>query len=69
MKFSQSGSRGKLLITFDQRGTIRFHKLRGLRTMQTYEYEEKAKDGGDIDYVFTSLIETTRIELKHESFR
>jgi hypothetical protein len=33
VKFTQSGSRGKLLITFDQQKTpaIRFHKVRGLK--------------------------------------
>ena len=33
VKFTQSGSRGKLLITFDQKGIIRFHKLRGLKVL------------------------------------
>ena len=31
IRFLQSGSRGKMLVTFDQRGTIRFHKLRGIK--------------------------------------
>ena len=31
VRFLQSGSRGKMLVTFDQRGTIRFHKLRGIK--------------------------------------
>ena len=35
VKFTQSGSRGKLLITFDQQKnpTIRFHKVRGLKQL------------------------------------
>ena len=63
IKFTQSGSRGKLLITFDQRGIIRFHKIRGLKALQNYDFSE---DWQRLDYVFTNHVETTRIELKHE---
>lgn len=40
VKFTQSGSRGKLLISFDQRGIIRFHKVRGLKTLQNFDFAE-----------------------------
>ncbi len=40
VKFTQSGSRGKLLITFDQRGIIRFHKIRGLKALQGFDFAE-----------------------------
>ena len=63
VKFTQSGSRGKLLITFDQRGIIRFHKIRGLKALQGFDFVEQWRR---LDYVFTNHIETTRIELKHE---
>ena len=63
VKFTQSGSRGKLLITFDQRGIIRFHKVRGLKTLQGYDFSEEWQR---LDYIFTNNVETTRIELKHE---
>ena len=63
IKFTQSGSRGKLLITFDQRGIIRFHKIRGLKVLQGYDF---AEDWQRLDYAFTNHVETTRIELKHE---
>ena len=35
VKYTQSGSRGKLLITFDQQATptIRFHKVKGLKQL------------------------------------
>ena len=62
MKYSQSGTRGKLLITFDQRNLIRFHKLRGLKVLQNFDFEENKR----LDYIFTNHVETTRIELKHE---
>ena len=48
VKFTQSGSRGKLLITFDQAMTVRFHKIRGLKTMQGFNFA--AFRGTDIDY-------------------
>lgn len=64
VKFTQSGSRGKLLITFDQNYTVRFHKIRGLKTMQAFDFA--SYKGTDIDYQLTSQIETTRIELKQE---
>lgn len=48
VKFTQSGSRGKLLITFDQNHTVRFHKIRGLKTMQAFDFS--AYRGTDIDY-------------------
>ena len=41
IKFTQSGSRGKLLITFDQRGIIRFHKIRGLKVLQGFDFLEE----------------------------
>ena len=63
VKFTQSGSRGKLLITFDQRGLIRFHKIRGLKILQQHDFSEPDQN---LDYIFTNQIETTRIELKHE---
>lgn len=63
VKFTQSGSRGKLLISFDQRGIIRFHKIRGLKTLQAHDFADPDQN---LDYVFTNQIETTRIELKHE---
>ena len=52
-----------MLITFDQRGIIRFHKIRGLKALQTFDF---AEEWHRIDYIFTNHIETTRIELKHE---
>lgn len=63
VKFSQSGSRGKLLITIDQRGNIRFHKIKGLKLIQQFDFVSKWEN---IDYQFTDQIETTRIELKYE---
>ena len=66
VKFSQSGSRGKLLITFDQNQTVRFHKIRGLKTMQGFDFA--GLKGPDLDYQLTSQIETTRIELKQDLF-
>ena len=63
VKFTQSGSRGKLLNTFDQRGLIRFHKIRGLKILQQHDFTEPDQN---LDYIFTNQIETTRIELKHE---
>ena len=63
IKFTQSGSRGKLLITFDQRGIIRFHKIRGLKVLQGFDFLEEWQR---LDYAFTNHVETTRIELKHE---
>ena len=62
VRFLQSGSRGKMLITFDQRGTIRFHKLRGVRVFQEYEFDGKTQE--TLDYEFSNLVDTTRIELK-----
>ena len=63
IKFTQSGSRGKLLITFDQRGIIRFHKIRGLKALQGFDFAEQWQR---LDYVFTNHVEPARIELKHE---
>jgi len=51
------------LITFDQRGIIRFHKIRGLKALQGFDFAEQWQR---LDYVFTNHVETTRIELKHE---
>ena len=61
VKYTQSGSRGKLLVTFDQQATptIRFHKVRGLKQLQQFDFNSTE----DLDYKFTDLIETTRIEL------
>jgi len=64
VKFSQSGSRGKLLITFDQRGIIRFHKIRGFKALLSYDFRV---EWHRLDYIFTNHVETTRIELKHEN--
>ena len=62
VRFLQSGSRGKMLISFDQRGTIRFHKMRGIKVFSDYEFEGKTQD--QLDYEFSNLVDTTRIELK-----
>jgi len=48
VKFTQSGSRGKLLITFDQNLVVRFHKMRGLKTLQAFDFA--SYKGTDIDY-------------------
>ena len=53
-----------MLITFDQQGLIRFHKLRGIKVLQRYDF---AEDWENLDYVFTNSVETTRIELKIDS--
>ena len=63
VKFSQSGSRGKLLITLDQRGNLRFHKIKGLKLIQQFDFVTRWEN---LDYQFTDQIETTRIELKYE---
>lgn len=62
IKFTQSGSKGKLMITFDQsRGpVIRFHKIKGLRELQKFDFSTNEP----LDYKFSDIIETTRIELK-----
>jgi hypothetical protein len=51
-----------MLISFDQRGTIRFHKLRGIKVFSDFEFEGKTQD--KLDYEFSNLVDTTRIELK-----
>ena len=61
MRFTQSGSRGKMMITFDQSGIIRFHKIRGIKVLQQYDFIEEWES---LDYVFTNSIDTTRIELR-----
>jgi len=50
------------LITFDQQKTptIRFHKVKGLKQLQQFDFSQS----DDLDYKFTDLIETTRIELQ-----
>jgi len=52
------------LITFDQQKTpaIRFHKVRGLKQLQLFDFSSTE----DLDYKFTDLIETTRIELQSQ---
>lgn len=62
VQYAQSGTRGKLLITFDKaRGPIvRFHKIRGLKTIQQFDF---ATEQG-IDYKFSEMVETTRIDLR-----
>lgn len=61
VRFTQSGSRGKLLITFDQKGCVRFHKMRGIKVLQRYDFIEEWEN---LDYVFTNSVETTRIDLE-----
>ena len=38
LRFTQSGARGKLLITLDHKGTIRFHKIRGLKSFLELDF-------------------------------
>ena len=66
IQLTQSGSKGKLLVTFDRaRGpVIRFHKIKGIKNMQQFDFSK-----ADIDYTFADLVETTRIELKSEPNR
>ena len=51
IRFNQSGQRGKLLITFDQRGIIRFHKIRGFKYITSHDFGE---DWHNLDYIFTN---------------
>ena len=64
IQLTQAGSRGKLLITFDrERGpVIRFHKVKSLKQIQQHDFGS----GNPLDYLFSDLMETTRIELKQE---
>lgn len=61
IKYSQSGSNGKLLVTFDSSSppVIRFHKIRGLRPLLTFDFNTEE----NLDYKWSDLIETSRIEL------
>jgi hypothetical protein len=64
VQYTQSGSRGKLLISFayeDNQAApvIRFHKIKNIKLLQAYDFSIDES----IDYKFTDLIETTRIEL------
>ena len=43
VRFSQSGSHGKLLITFDQHGNIRFHKISGIKNLQKFDFAVAAQ--------------------------
>ena len=65
VQFTQSGSKGKLLITFARdpsksRPTLRFHKIRNVKQLQSFDFNTDA----NLDYKFSDLVETTRIELK-----
>lgn len=64
VQFTQSGSKGKLLISFDKvRGPIvRFHKVKGIKTIQNFDFNTDK----NIDYKFSELVETTRIDLRSE---
>ena len=63
VQYTQSGSRGKLLVSFDKdRSIIRFHKLKSIKTLQAFDFSTESS----VDYKFTDLIETTRIELTNE---
>jgi hypothetical protein len=64
VQYTQSGSRGKLLITFawsleSSAPAIRFHKVKNLKTVQNFDF----RTVDNFDYKFADLIETTRITL------
>lgn len=62
VQYTQSGSRGKLLVTFGiQQGktVIRFHKIKNIKLVQQFDFGKQA----NLDFVFSDHIETTIIEL------
>jgi hypothetical protein len=50
VQLTQSGSKGKLLITFDRAlgPCIRFHKIKGISKIQQFDFSSDQ----EIDYVF-----------------
>ena len=68
VQYTQSGSRGKLLVTFgieEGKTIIRFHKFKNIKLVQQFDFGVP----GNLDFKFSDHVETIVIDLNRSELQ